>query len=288
MDGSAIKELERMACLGLSNKQLKSNGVDAVVVYSGCQISDLEHYREHMRYQRGVFKTHYIEAFSEYVVGNHNNTRPRIFINDTSWSATAFMDFGTTEKPGHRKHKAVLNLQQTAEYSALRTFVEAAHSTKTQREFSEFLSDWRHCIKCYETEDSEEPLDIKSSIIAIKNMKLSHTTESNSLIGNFSVEQSGMEKLDAQSRTGVVPGLFVFKAVPYHGLSEFDFTVRVVIPLTPGVDKDAKPRFSFQFVRHADLVEDMAIEFSSRVEKEFSSLDESDLSKPLVTVGTFD
>ena len=116
-DKDTIKELSKAEALSVANVE-SAAAVGTAVLPNDFTLYDLEKFMPLRRRLRGAMTTSVIEHFATYTKDNAESGA-RVFIDPATLQATAVLNIGTTDKPGHGDNTATLKLRQTAAYSAL-------------------------------------------------------------------------------------------------------------------------------------------------------------------------
>lgn len=254
----AVQEIAELGAKsqGVKIDELSDVDYKAVILADGTNITQLESLQKYRNQFRGEFKSNNINNFIDY---NKDHTKPNTacFILSDLMKAKTIFDIGNEEQAGHCKHRAYLGLTQTPEYASLVDFVGQVD----QKELAEFIEDWVDNIRCYhDNADSEEYIASKTAIGAIRSVKIEAKSESEHNVGDFQGSRSLLESVSA--RTGdldkKLPSRIVFTCVPFDGLKEYVFTIRLSI-----LTGNSKPIFSLRIVNHEKLKNEMAEEFMS-------------------------
>lgn len=270
MTQESIRELRRAEEVEKINALLNVHGVDAIAVPDGISVKSLEPFRAHRQRLTGMMETSEVASFYAYVhafaaerADDSTPTTPTlVFVDPKHMAARAVLNFGTIDQPGHADHSATLKLEMTAEYSAM---LKIAEMRSAQKAAAEWCEDHITCITFLGGDG--EIVEPARAIKAIRNLKVEDVQKSNSGVGNFNRERTLMETTKVDTSEGL-PHFLLFKCVPYQGLAEREFKVRL------GVGKDARdePAFTFQIVRHDLEVQKMAEELAALVRKELGTL----------------
>src|SRR5690606_26911041 len=141
----------------------------------------------------------------------------------------------------------------TAAFSALLKNVDVALS---QREAIEFFEDWLHLITFYAEADV---LSNSLSINSLRTLTIDSARKAETTTAHLSDSTSTFEQITASSKE-TIPEFVYFETVPYEGLAERTFVLRLSI-LTGGSQPVIKLR-----VRHWEQhQEEMAEELATKV-----------------------
>jgi len=252
-DKDAIEALQRGAAIGQANKAIAElSNLGVIALPNDYTRHDLEQYQELRRRARGTMDTSNDDDFAAYVK-EHSEAGSTVFIDDARMSATAVLNLGTPDGPGHADNKAILTLRQTAAYSALRS--TANGQGKTQTDIAEFIEDWQDIITCRHDDQS---IDVRKAIGVIRNI----TIEALRKVGNeeqqLSAQRTTLESVKASS-IEQIPTVLSFQCVPYFGMEQRRFDIRLSI-LT-----NDKPMIVLRIIKQEQHTEDMGRELAKRV-----------------------
>ena len=177
-------------------------------------------------------------------------------------SATTIFDIGSVESPGHKRHRAKIELKETAAYSAL---LNIDGRKMDQRGASDFLEDWGDFISV-ETNQGDH---ISASLAAAKlrDLTIESAREASSKIDDFGSELSAMEKIEAKNKNSL-PAFLIFTCVPYLDFQPVQFGIRLSI-----LTGDAVPKISLRIVQLEQTLESISDEFKTNLVTEFESMD---------------
>lgn len=217
---------------------------------------DLERFLPNRRRQRGTMNTHINSDFAAYV-GMAMQLGARIFVDEQAMTATAVLNLGTPEKPGHADNLAVLTSKKTAAYLALKE--NASGEARTQVQIAEFLEDWSDQIVCLK--GSGEVADIipnKQAIAAIRAITIEALAKVRSEEQSLSANKTAFESIEAKSEQPI-PTLIRFKCVPYVGFDEREFSLRL------GILTTAKPMPVLRVIKQEEHDEQMGNELAEKL-----------------------
>lgn len=247
----AMKHIEDMAKAG-DLIEAPNAKFDAVLIPDDMKIETTEHLQKFKNRFRGSFKTDLISGFSEYVNKQLSKT---CFVHSQKATAIAIFDLGTTEEPGHCKHDAEVSLSQTAAFTALNKFISERQS---QLDLVVFLEDWSFTITAKAADDKE--MDINEAISAVRSIDIEAITRAGSEVQAFSSTKSINEKIEAKSGWKPLPGWVVFTCVPYHGLDEHDFPMRIQLSPCRG-----EISFNMNVTNYDHILESVVEEFREKI-----------------------
>ena len=111
----------------------------------------------------------------------------------------------------------------TAAYAAMRA---ACSKPLGQRELHDFLEDWRDNTFALYDGATDDGKPYSAALAAVRDITIETARSVNSVERDMGATRSAMESVDAKSKL-VLPSGFLFKAVPYEGLQERTFTLRL-------------------------------------------------------------
>lgn len=237
----------------------KNSTRGAAALPNNFEIKDLEKFMPTRRRVTGNMATSVVADFSKYAELNKEEGAA-IFIDPKSMSATAVLNMGTPAKPGHCDNTTTLTAERTAAYSALLQITQRNQSYG-QKDIAEFIEDWSGIIKCQK--DGDAILNNKA-IAAIRSITIEALRKIGNEEKNLSATRSAFEKIEATSEH-TIPTEIAFSCVPYKGLSERSFNMRLSI-LT-GSDK---PSIVLRIIKAEEHEEQMAGELADLVSEAIS------------------
>ena len=229
MDSTAVDRIAQLAVEAASANTLTTD-TPAVIITArdGSQrVESIEHLQPGRSRLRGKFTSRALQDFADYVVMHYEAAADLAsaqgFIDTDKMAATVYFNLGDREHPGHGDHLATLALKPTAAYAAMRA---ACSRPLGQRELHDFLEDWRdNTFPLYDgTTDDGKPFS--AALAAVRDITIETARSVNSVERDMGATRSAMESVDAKSKL-VLPSGFLFKAVPYEGLQERTFTLRL-------------------------------------------------------------
>lgn len=271
MDKSAIVQIQESANIPEMLNQLVGSQIPLAALPGrdgDFSISSLEKYQENLSRFRGKFETKCIPDFIDYVT-KHKGDGVRCFINQETMSAKTIFDLGTVEKPLHKEHTTVLTLKKTAAFKAM---MSGEGESLTQNDLIEFMEDWSDNIQAISTTGEEVP--IAKAIDSIRSIEIKNTNSVESVQEEFSQHMSAMEKVEMQNRD-VQVRILKFKCIPYEGLTDRDFELRISITTTRGIG------MKYRMVAKEEVEEQIATEFKDLIKEQLEE------TKVETFIGTF-
>jgi len=216
-------------------------------------VHDLERYLTTRRRARGTMSTSALAAFAQYVA-THTGPGAAVFVNADTMSATAVLNLGTSEEPGHADNRAVFTAKKTAAFAGLLTVADG--QARPQTKIAEFIEDWADAIKCF-VEGEEVPLP--KAVAAVRKITIESLRKIESEEKQLSASRSAFESVQATS-TERLPTLIEFHATPYADLPPRTFALRIGI-----LTGNDKPGITLRIVNVEKQIEQMATELTELV-----------------------
>ena len=255
MEEGAVHKIADLAVQAASANRIDGD-TPAVIIGNDYQIKSLEHLASERSRFRGKFKTNSIKSFSDYVGKHADAEDSAAFVDGPCLSATAFINLGTTEHPGHADWSALFNVDKSAELRA----VEKINGDKlSQRALAEWIEDWRHMLT---GEANGEAQSAPQMAAAIRNVKTTATGETTSTARDFGASKSAFEEIEAKSAAGVLPTFINARLTPAEGFAER------VIPMRLSVITGDKPGFILRIVAPEKLYAELGEELVQLLTKE--------------------
>ena len=270
MDKTAIEAIQESsaAAAEATQAQIPPSISHLVAVPKGVTLQNVEAQMDGRTRFRGNLTTSSIPDFVSYVKARE---RGQGFIDNDKLGATVFFNLGDDDDPGHADHTARLNLQATPAYLAM-----LGGEVYSQRDALDFIEDWSHVIVALREDDESPPHEIPlaRAIAAIRKVKIEAKATTETTEGNFQQSRSVLESVAASSDEGL-PDVLSFKTVPYLGLNERTFHMRVSVS-TAG----REPSLRFRIIGLEQEQEEIAQEFKALLLREIGDA-------ATMTIGTF-
>lgn len=233
--------------------------LNAVALPTDYSIHDLEKFLPERRRARGSMATYSIASFQAYTSAN---LLPgcTVFVDQAAMAATAVLNLGTPDAPGHADDTAVLTLQRTAAYKSLLGIANGGGYSQAQ--VAEFLEDWPDFIKCFNDAGEITP---PKAIAAIRKLTIESMRKQESSEQQLSASRSAFESVQATS-ADPLPTTIYFTCEPYLELPTRTFVLRLAIKTG-----ETKPAISLRIVKAEKHAEEMAIELSYLINVAFGS-----------------
>lgn len=236
---------------------------------------DLEGLLPLRRRARGAMATADAAAFASYATA-HAEPGATVFVDGDTMTATAVLNLGSFDKPGHCDNTATLKLVKTAAFRALESITGMARGL-SQQTVAEFIEDWAPMLS-FSNENGDIPLT--KALAAIRKMSIETARKVESAEGQLSASRSAFESAAATS-ADPIPTVIVFRTDAYAGLLARDFGVRLSV-LTGG----EKPMIGLRLVNVEAHQEAMAKEFAHLVASNLKWSNETVGSLPVI-IGSY-
>jgi len=210
---------EQIACaLGDARKAEDTRG--ALALPGDMQLHDLEKFLPQRRRVRGTMSTPHAASFAQYVA-MHAEEGATVFVDPPKLSATAVLNLGVPQKPGHGDNTAVFAPPKTAAFQAVLAAVAGA---MTQMKAAEFLEDWAACLVCRDAEGQE--IKTPRAVAAIRRMTIEAMRKLESEHASLSASTSTFESVQAKSAEPL-PHTIDYTCEPLPGLPQRTFAMRL-------------------------------------------------------------
>lgn len=257
VDNTAIIQIRDMVLSQFIEEKLAGADCPAVVLPKDVSVESIERlHTERFRF-RGKLETSSIEDFVRYSTG-YAAEGTRCFISTDKMSASSVFNLGTITNPGHADNKAVLTLKRTAPFTALLAINGDRNDQKT---LAEWLEDWSDFVTGFDAEGAV--IDAKKSAAAIRKITIEAIKSAEYEDQDFSGRRSVMESVEARTKD-IMPVAFEFKCVPYEGLAERRFKVRMSILASN------QPLLVLRITQLEAYEEEMAVEFRDLLVEKFA------------------
>ncbi len=218
-----------------------------VLLPDSAKVVNLEAFQPGRSRFRGALDTASLADFCTYVL-DRKVSGAQGFVDQDAMSCRVIFNLGDLEHPGHADDTASLKLKPTAAYKALTAI---AGSALSQKDLAEWMEDWSQFLTATAGEDS---MGIVQAIAAIRNITIKAASERNHQEGNFNASRSAMDRIEAESQDKL-PDALHFSLVPYEGLGQRVFTLRLSI-LTTGDKPVLKPRWVGEEIQREEIAQE--------------------------------
>lgn len=239
------------------NGAMKSDGL--VALPEKFKLHDIEAMLPYRRRQRAEMATSCVDSFCSYFK-TRAEAGATVFVND-DMTAQAVLNLGVDLNPGHCDNTAKLKLVKSAAFDAL---LSVNGKPLLQKDAAEFLEDWNDLLQFYQGSTELTP---GKAIAAVRKITIESARKLETTTQNFSDTASAFEQVTASS-TEPLPEIAYFKCVPYEGLPERTFALRVSI-----LTGEDKPRLVLRIQRLQLQLQEMANELTAIVQRTLSGTD---------------
>lgn len=253
-DREAIEVLQEGCAIDEANNALSgsADSFHVVALPSDYQTHDLEQYLPNRRRMRGTMTTPSLASFANYTQ-EHAEHGATVFIDSESMKASAVLNLGMPDAPGHADNRALLAPHKTAAYEALS---KIQGSPRGQKDVAEFLEDWVGHIECFRESELVAP---NKAIAAIRSVTIEALRKLENTEQQLSASRSTFESVSATS-THPLPTTIYFKCLAYADLSERTFVLRLGV-----LTSNDKPSIVLRIAKLEEHQEDMAQELATRI-----------------------
>lgn len=261
MISEAIKTIqtsEATAAVQAAITQALASSAAVVHLPNTFQQHDLEEFLPNRRRQIGSMDTDSIHDFVAYSL-EHKSKGATVFVNADNLKAVAVLNLGTPGAPGHADNRAALSMVATAAYAAL-TQITAA--PQKQAAAAEFIEDWKDLITC--TDQDGEELAVAHAIEACRTITIEAARKQESRVEDFQEEGSILDSVKASAKQKL-PARIIFRTVPFKGLPERTFHIRVGIQTGGQV-----PLLTLRVIKMEDHKQQMADELAGQMREKFA------------------
>lgn len=258
-DADAIAALTEAQSITAAEEAIGNIGAEAIAALpSDFKLHDMEPYLPHRRRARGTMTTNTLSAFAAYV-GAHNDNGS-VFVKAEDMAATAVLNMGNPNNPGHCDNLAVLQLRKTAAYAALTRVIDRP---QTQQVIAEFFEDWVGAATFF---NENVMVPDRMAVAAIRRLTIEAINRRESAVQSLSADRTEFESVTAKS-ADTIPTLIYFDCKPYAELASRTFMLRLGI-LTGGKD----PQIVLRVIKEEEHAEEMATEFAGLVKDALGTL----------------
>lgn len=254
LDEKTIEKLQEPECIEHINREIAGKKLERPVVATpdNVTLKDLEGFLPAPTRKRGTMATESIDGFTSYVEAN-KSALSSCFVSQCSMSANAIIDHGTTDNPAHNQHNAVLTLEKTSDFKDL---LAIDKDKRSQRNTAEWVEEHIDTLTFYKDAALSDEISATKAITAIRKVKDTQKSESESTVGNFSETRGVMASASIEDDN--LPAFIAMTIEPYNGLPTRKFVARLAY------HRDSEA-FSLRIIRLDKQFEEMAEEFSQLV-----------------------
>lgn len=263
MTKDAIQHIQETANIPAVIEQLgaAATQVPVSVIPNTMSIESLERFMPNASRYRLAFSTTSIDDFIEYNT-EHDKVGATCFVDAEYMKAKSIFDLGTVDAPEHKENQATLALKKT---SAFRAICNINGEKLPQKLAGEFIEDWADNIFVFtKAGDAMTPVQAAKSL---QDLTVESAREVNSKVDDFGANMSAMERIEAKNQD-LIPAEIHFACIPYSGLRERKFKLRVAI-----LTGDDKPKLVFRIMQLDAIEEELADEFKQKLSDNFNELE---------------
>lgn len=256
-DKEAIQALSKADAINAAVNALDSaiNGGDgAAALPEDFRIHDFEGYMPTRRRARGVMTTEALGDFATYTAA-HAEAGATVFVDQNAMRATAVLNLGTPEKPGHADNCARYAPPYLAAYGAM---LQLNGRPLSQQDAAEFLEDWPGYWSAIH--DGEAMSNPGAVIAAVRNITIEALRKAESSVGQLSASNSLIDQIKATSGANKLPTHIYFKCVPYIGFNDRMFVLRLSIHTG-----EKAPSLKLRIVNREQHLEELGQELAEKV-----------------------
>lgn len=257
VDNTAINQIRDMVLSQFIEEKLAGADCPAIVLPKDVSVESIERLHTERYRFRGKLETSSIDDFVRYSTA-YAADGTRCFISTDKMSASSVFNLGTISNPGHADNRAVLSLKRTAPFSALLAINGDRNEQKT---LAEWLEDWSEFVTGFDADGAV--IDAKKAAAAIRKITIEAIKSAEYEDQDFSGRRSVMESVEAKTKD-IMPVAFEFKCVPYEGLAERRFKVRMSILASN------QPLLVLRITQLEAYEEEMAVEFRDLLVEKFA------------------
>lgn len=230
----------------------------AVALPEHMKLRDLENFMPTRRRLKGTLRTSSQASFI-YYCQIQREQEASVFVHGGALTATAVLNFGSTDAPGHADNLAHLTYECTAAYAALR---HMHRSDPSQKEVAEWMEDWSEHITCFV---GDEEVALARAVAAVRRVSIEHLNKVETTVEQLGAERTAFESVKASSKLAL-PTVMHFKCTPSVDLPERLFVLRLAITPT-----DEGPRFTLRIKTLERHEQEMAKEVVDQLTAAFGS-----------------
>lgn len=257
LDASAVQALTQAQAVtatatAITNAVTSVLGRAVAAIPNDFEVKDFEPYLPTRRRARGVMTTSAIADFAAYTQ-DHAEPGASVFVDKDRMAATAVLNLGTPDQPGHADNLAVAALDKSAAFAALLAIANG--QPRKQSDVAEFLEDWQNFVTCR----ADDVLGTPQAIAAIRKITIESARKVETEEKALGTSRSAFESVQASSTEQLPTHIEFVCDSPYFGLSTRIFNLRLSVLTTD------KPLIVLRIVKLEEHQEGMAGEFSRLV-----------------------
>lgn len=258
----AIQELSQAEAISAAEKAITKQVPAGTLVglTDNFTLHVLEQYMPNRRRARGSMSTPNVGDFAKYVADN-KEVGAAVFVQQDKMTAIAVLNLGTPTAPGHTDNTAKLEPKKTAAYIALKRMANG--EACKQQAVAEFFEDWALHLKFFNENGEITPAQAVAAVrkISIESLKKMESEEA-----QLSASKGVFESVSVANKD-LIPTRIKFTTVPFHGLNERVFTMRLGI-----LSSSDKAAINLRIINQEQHDEEMAAELAALVATEVKDL----------------
>lgn len=273
LNADAIKALSKAEATTAANTAIdaaQDSITHVLALPEDFKVHDLESYLPDRRRARGTMTTSVIKDFAAYAKthalpsdtdegeAGEQVSCAAVFIDKDNMSATAVLNLGTVNQPGHADNLAVLKLDRSAAFAAVQAIANG--QPRKQTDVAEFLEDWAPFITCR----NADVIGTGQAAAAIRTITIEAAKKVTSSEQQLGAEKSAFESVQASSGDNLPTTIEFLLDPPYFGLDARTVTLRL------SVLASEKPAIVLRIVKLEEHMEGMAGEFAELVRTELA------------------
>ncbi len=248
----ALESAQEITAAAKATGSALEDGTAIVALPSSMEVHDLEHAMPQRRHARGSMATPFVAPFATYTKA-HAEDGACVFIHATDMQATAVLNLGTPDAPGHADNLAKLTPIKTAAYRAL---LAITRGPITQQQAAEFFEDWAGELQFF-TDDAQ--INPRQAVAAVRRITIEALAKIDSEEQSLSATRSAFESVTASSKEPI-PTRVYFRCQPYADLRSRDFVLRLGV-----LTGEKTPRLVLRVLKEEEHLEEMAEELGHLV-----------------------
>lgn len=221
---------------------------------------DIEAFMPERIRARGTMQTPFVRDFAAYAT-QHADAGTTVFVDAQEMAATAVLNMGDPDAPGHADNKAKLTPIKTAAYKAL---LGIAGRPITQQDAAEFFEDWVGQLTYFGGGETNATITPKQAVAAVRRITIEQLARVESEEQALSANRSAFESVSASSKEPI-PTTVYFEFRPYADLQQRTFVMRLGI-----LTGDKAPRLVLRIQKAEEHIEEMANELAGLITAAFT------------------
>lgn len=238
------------AGIGIAERE---GGTKQLALPDNFTLHDLERFMPNRRRARGKMTTQAVADFGVYLA-DHAGVGATVFVDVAAMAATAVLNLGVPDEPGHADDLAVYDPPYTAAYTALQ---QITANSVSQNDLAEWMEDWEPRLSCFDQNGLQIP--VSTAVVGIRKITIERLQQQASSVQSLSTTTSALESVAAKDSDNI-PVTMVFSTEPIAGYKVREFGARLSI-----ITGEAKPRLRLRRVLAEQMAEEIADELAEKV-----------------------